>query len=227
MFSLYTLRKSPSSPPARLCQTYLLFLLIGFALPATSDTAAPPPSASNIVEPHQVVEQLHQHLIDIMTAADELGYQGRFAKLEPFISANFDTALIAKVVLSRYWKTLTDEQKNNFIELFNRLSISTYASRFDSYNGERFVEISREELKKGRLIIKTELQSPQEDPVFLNYLMHERDGKWYIISVIANGVNDLSLKRAEYAAVIKDKGFEGLVEDIESKIRDMEEGTSP
>ena len=59
----------------------------------------------------------------------------------------------------------------------------------------------------------------------LNYLMHKRDNRWFIISVIANGVNDLSLKRAEYAAVIKDKGFEGLVQDITNKIQDMEKGT--
>ncbi len=56
----------------------------------------------------------------------------------------------------------------------------------------------------------------------LDYLMHQKDGQWLIISVIANGINDLSLKRAEYATVIKDKEFQGLVEDVASKITDME-----
>ena len=36
--------------------------------------------------------------------------------------------------------------------------------------------------------------------------------KWRIISVIANGINDLSLKRAEYAAIIKKDGIEVLME---------------
>ena len=53
--------------------------------------------------------------------------------------------------------------------------------------------------------------------------MHENDGQWMIISVIANGVNDLSLKRAEYATVIKNKGFQGLVVDVAGKIADMED----
>jgi hypothetical protein len=35
-------------------------------------------------------------------------------------------------------------------------------------------------------------------------------------------VNDLSLKRAEYAAVIKEKGYNGLVTDISSKIVGLE-----
>ncbi len=113
-------------------------------------------------------------------------------------------------------------QKADFIDLFKRLSVATYASRFDVYAGERFVELSTEMLKKGRLLIKTELQRPDDEPVKLDYLMHRKNGQWLIISVIANGVNDLSLKRAEYATVIKDKQFQGLVEDVAAKITDME-----
>ncbi len=52
--------------------------------------------------------------------------------------------------------------------------------------------------------------------------MHQKEGKWLIISIIANGINDLSLKRAEYGSVIKDRGFQGLIEDITGKIADME-----
>ena len=79
-----------------------------------------------------------------------------------------------------------------------------------------------EQLKKGRLLIKAELQRPDDEPVKLDYLMHEKNGQWMIISVIANGVNDLSLKRAEYATVIKEKDFDGLVNDVANKITDLE-----
>lgn len=178
--------------------------------------------AEILSEPSQVVNKLHYKLIEVMRNTDSLGYEGRYELLKPVISSQFDTPLIAKVILSRYWDSLDEDQKNRFISLFNKLSIATYASRFDSYNGERFVEISREKLKRGRLLIKTELQRVDKKPVKLDYLMHEKDGKWYIISVIANGVNDLSLKRAEYAAVIKDKGYDALLEDVIAKIRDME-----
>ena len=74
-------------------------------------------------------------------------------------------------------------------------------------------------------MIKTELRRPDGDPVALDYLLHEKQGKWYIISVSADGVNDLSLKRAEYAAVIKEKGFNGLVKEILFKSAEMETDT--
>lgn len=176
------------------------------------------------MQARQIVEELHAKLIDVMQHAAELGYEGRYRELEPLILSRFDTPLIVQVILSRYWNDLSEQQRADFISLFNRLSIGTYASRFNSYTGEQFVEQTPEELKKGRLLIRTELQRPGKKPVQLDYLMQQReDGSWYIISVIANGVNDLSLKRAEYAAVIKDDGYNGLVQQIEQKVAELDE----
>ena len=172
--------------------------------------------------PSRVVNILHDKLMEVMRHADSQDYASRYKVLAPVISAHFDTPLIARVILSRYWDTLNAEQKTQFIDLFSRLSIATYAARFDGYNGEKFVELSGEKLKRSRFLVKTELQRVDRAAVQLDYLMHQKDGNWYIISVIANGVNDLSLKRAEYASVIKNKGYDALIADITAKIRDME-----
>ena len=171
-----------------------------------------------------VVDKLHTALLDAMHHADELGFQGRYAQLQPVISSLFDTPLICKVILSRYWDNLDDQQKSDFIALFNKLSTSTYASRFDGYNGQEFRHVGVQELQKGRLLNKTELTRPDDKPVKLDYLVHHDTGTWLIISVIADGVNDLSLKRAEYAVVIRDKGYDGLLDDIKNKISDLEKG---
>ena len=189
-------------------------LLIGLSLPGVR--------AQEPDGPDHVVNLLHSTLLEVMKQAEQLDYNARYRILEPVISTNFDTPLIAKVVLSRQWDQLSEEKRNEFIELFNKLSTATYASRFDSYDGEEFNIIKSEELKRGRLLLKTELIRDSKDTVNLDYLMHKTDNHWMIISVIADGVNDLSLKRAEYAAVIRDKGYDGLLEDIRSKIRDME-----
>ena len=175
--------------------------------------------------PDQVVNLLHSKLLEVMKNADKLNYAGRYKVLEPVISANFDTPLIAKVILSRQWNALDDKKRKEFIELFNKLSTATYAARFDSYDGEEFKIIEAEKLKKGRLLLKTQLTRNNKEPVNLDYLMHKNNNQWMIISVIADGVNDLSLKRAEYAAVIRDKGYDGLLDDIRSKIRDLENET--
>jgi phospholipid transport system substrate-binding protein len=169
----------------------------------------------------EVVEQLHTVLLSVMQAADSMKFSERYSILEPVITESFDTPVIVKVILSRYWKDLTDQKKENFIHLFNRQTIATYTSRFDGFNNDVFRTISVKQLKKGRILVRTEVRSNGDDPVKLDYLMHKNNEQWLIISVIADGVNDLSLKRAEYSTVIKDNGYEYLVKNIEKKIAEM------
>ena len=194
------------------CLSYALLLLW---LPFLS-------GAGEMDGPGATVEVFHGKLLSVMQRADELGYQGRYRELEPLISDCFDFPLITDVILSRYRDRLDALQRSEFTRIFSRLSTATYASRFNGYDGEEFLDISRVPLRKGRVLIKTELRRPAGDPVSLDYLLHEKQGKWYIISVSANGVNDLSLKRAEYATVIREKGYNGLVTEILSKIDGME-----
>ncbi|MBI2992748.1 MAG: ABC transporter substrate-binding protein [Gammaproteobacteria bacterium] len=205
---------------ARARRAGALLLLTGLVLAAGAMRAEPTADAG---DPGTIVDTLHDKLVEAMKNSAELGYEGRYRELEPIVLASFDTPLIVKVILSRYWTELNEQQRNDFISTFNRLSTATYASRFKDYDDEQFVEMSREQLKNNRLMIRTEMQRPGKKPVRLDYLMQQaEDGRWWIISVIANGVSDLSLKRAEYAVVIKERGFDSLVQDIGEKIRQLE-----
>lgn len=212
--------QSPTHRITSLCATLCAVALSFCAFPGYTQDGEPDTDAAAAV-----VTELHATLIDMMQNAETLAYPGRYARIEPVVAQRFDTPLIVKVILSRNWTPLPDADKTTFIELFRQLSAATYASRFDAWKGQEFVETGREILSAGRVLIKTELRRPDETPVKLDYLMHQdAEGAWRIISVIANGVNDLSLKRAEYSAVIKERGFPGLLEDIRKKISDMESG---
>jgi phospholipid transport system substrate-binding protein len=168
------------------------------------------------------VNQLHGALIKIMENADSASFQDRYSIVDSVITENFNTALIAKVILSRYWKSLDEKSQTDFIDLFNRLTISTYVDRFDSYNGESFNNLSVEPMKKNRFMVKTELIQTDDEPVSFNYIVQNDNEQWRIISVIADGINDLSLKRAEYSSVIKDKGFDSLIVSLKEKISNLQ-----
>ena len=204
--------------PVPLLQFFMAGMFLVLSQSAFTEKATNDSYASAI----EVVEQLHTVLLSVMQAADSMAFSERYTTLEPVISESFDTPVIAKVILSRYWKDLTPQQQENFIQLFNQQTIATYASRFDSFNNDVFMTIKVEQLKKGRILVRTEIRSGSESPVKLDYLMHKNNDQWLIISVIADGVNDLSLKRAEYSTVIKENGFEYLVKNIEKKIAEME-----
>ena len=168
------------------------------------------------------INQLHETLINIMVISDTTSFEERYTYLEPVINKNFDTALISKVILGRYWKSIDEKIKVRFINLFNRLTISTYISRFNSYDNQIFKNISIEQLKENRYLVKTEFVRLKEKPISFNYIIQKNGKKWRIISVIADGINDLSIKRAEYAAIIKKDGIEVLIKKLEQKIYDFQ-----
>ncbi len=168
------------------------------------------------------VNELHDALINIMKSGGSSSFEDRYSIMEKVITKKFNTPLISRVVLSRYWNSLDEKAQTDFIDLFNRLTISTYVSRFDSYDGESFKYLSTESMKKDRFLIKTELLRADDDPVSFNYIVQIDAGQWKIISVIANGINDLSLKRSEYSSVIEEQGFESLIASMREKISDLQ-----
>ena len=177
---------------------------------------AAPAEADPITAP---VHALHDSLLEIMRQSANGAYEARHALMEKTVAAHFDIPLIARVVLGRHWKTLEAGQQQAFIDLFGRLTVATYVGRFDAFDGQSFRTLQTRALREDRYLVKTAFEAPDADPVSLDYLVQQTGAGWKIISVIAQGVNDLSLKRAEYGGLIRDRGYPALVGSLEEKIR--------
>ena len=190
----------------------LAFVILGLFI-ALPNVSAADRSAT------EVVETFHSTLIAVMKEGDKLGYQGRYDQLAPAIGSGFDMPFISKTVLGKYWDSLDNEQRSRFVEAFTQMSIATYASNFDTYSGERFKTISEKKVDGGRILVQTQLIKSDGGQVRLDYLLQHTGGEWHIVNVIAEGVSDLALKRADYSAFLKSKGFEALLQKLKEKIR--------
>ena len=181
------------------------------------------PAAASGTDPGaKVVEKLHAELVDVMKQAHALGYKGRYQRLAPVVTSSYDFPFISKVVVGRYWSEFSLEQKEQFVNTFTKLSIATYANQFAGYSGEHFKTISAEDSTRGRLLIKTVLIKANGEKVELDYMLHQKEHQWQIINVIAQGVSDLSLKRAQYTSYLRKNGFDGLLQKIKDKIKSYE-----
>jgi phospholipid transport system substrate-binding protein len=166
----------------------------------------------------EVVGKLHTTLLAAMKDGDKIGYQARFDQLAPVIKSSFDMPFISRTAVGKYWETFNGHQRSKFVEAFTQLSIATYAANFDSYSGEYFKTISEKEVGGGRILVQSQLIKSDGGQVQLDYLLHRTGSQWRIINIIAEGVSDLALKRADYSAFLKDKGFEALLKKINEKI---------
>lgn len=171
-----------------------------------------------------VVEKLHDTLLQAMKDAKTLGFKGRYALMEPALRTAFDFETISRLVTGPHWKTLTDAQHLKFIDVFTKLSVATYANNFDGYSGEHFETASSED-KRGNMLVKTFLVKSDGKKVDINYLLQKHGESWQIVNVVAEGVSDLSLKRADYTAVIGTEGFDSLIAKLNEKIASYEAGS--
>jgi phospholipid transport system substrate-binding protein len=173
------------------------------------------------------VEALHGALLDAMKRAGELGYKGRYDALAPVITRTFDFENISRLVLGKNWTKIDAAQQKLFVETFSKLSVATYASRFDSFSGESFQTTGEAKQSGNNMLVKTELVRTNDTPVSLNYLVSPgTDGAYRILNVVADGISDLSLKRSEYSSIFNSGGFETLISKLNAKIEQYESPTS-
>ena len=134
------------------------------------------------------------------------------------IDAFFDITRIAAVSLGRTWRDLTDTQQTEFVSLLSELVVATYADRFDGYSGQQFVTDEVRAVRTGD-VVRTRLLREAEADVTLDYFL--RAGR--VFNVVADGVSDLSLRRADYSSIIKTEGFAALLTHIQRKIDEARE----
>jgi len=166
----------------------------------------------------QVIESFQSVLLSTMKDAQKLGFEGRYMRLQPAIKQSFYLSRIARLTIGKHWQGLEKQQKHRFVDVFTRLVIATYAHQFDGYTGESFSIESVQEMKRGRVFIRTLLVKANGKVVHLDYVLQDRKGRWLIVNIISNGVSDLALKRVEYSSVLKRQGFDALLSKLEGKI---------
>jgi len=165
------------------------------------------------------VEQLYATLLDVMQRAEQLTYEERYAELDPVIRQAYDLPFMSAKTLGRYWKGLSEQDRERWVSTFSRLTVSTYADRFEKYSGEQFEVLTIEPSSHETLMVRTRIVPVGEKAVDLDYRLRGADGSWRIIDVFMNGtVSELALRRSEYSSVFKRDGFESLLSSLEEKI---------
>jgi phospholipid transport system substrate-binding protein len=189
-----------------------ILLSVCLALPGAA-------AAAEVEAARKPIETLYAVLLECLKNADALGLEGRRAKIAPAVTAGYDLAFMAEKILGRHWRALSDAERAHWTETFGRLTVATYAERMTGFSGQVFEVLRVEPSQRGTALVYSQVVSPGEKPIALNYRMRPDGASWRIIDVYMNGtVSELALRRSEYAAVLQRDGFGKLVASIDDKI---------
>lgn len=201
----------------------LLALLLPAALLVT---VLPRPAQGSEAAARAVVERLHRVLSEHLSPPPR-SFEDRLGRLAPLLEESFDFETITRVALGKSYSDLDAAARTRFQGLLTRLSAVTYADRFSTSEAEeRFVTVESRPARRGQTLVRTRLERDGDDPVSLDYVLLDSGTGLRITNVLADGVSDLSLKRAEYAAVIRREGAEGLERRLSEQVRNLEKRAS-
>ena len=169
-------------------------------------------------DPVAVVAELHAGLMSVSNAFAGAPIEARYAALEPVIMETHDLPYIARFAMRRYWADLADQQRSEYLNVFARLSIATYASRFQGLRQDAFAISGQTATPRGHMEINSTLLPDDGPPLEFVYVLHRSGEDWRIINIIVDGVSDLALKRAEYQRVFSDTDFSGLMDYLSAQV---------
>jgi phospholipid transport system substrate-binding protein len=164
-----------------------------------------------------VVKRLQAGLLKLDRENAKRTNRQRYEVFAPLIEDTHDLDFMARLTVSRFWPSLTPEQRQGFEEAFRHVSVMGYASRFRDTVGNVF-QVDQVRMVSGeRVEVATRLLAPSEPAVSLNYILHKDKSGWRIINILAEGVSDLALQRSQYQQIMQNKGFDALLQHLGEK----------
>lgn len=192
------------------------FFLTGiFILFATASAAAPP-----MVNPADAVafmNKLWDRAAELLNnKTDPAVKQARFREL---FHSDFDCPGIARFVLGRYWRTASEEEQKEFVQLFEDYVVFVYAGRLSNLGGET-LKVRGSHSDGNGVIVSTDVISPgAASPLRIDWRLVAENGAYKISDVIVQGVSMAVTQRSEFASVVQRNGGQvrGLIAMMREK----------
>ena len=163
------------------------------------------------------IRSFYATLLDTMKQGGQLGVRGRYDKLVPALNATFDLAGMTRTAAGPGWDQATPAQQSAITAAFAHLTAATYASRFASFNGEKFEVLGSADQPPGKLV-RTRIVKSDGQPVALDYLMRNVAGGWKVADVQVDGsISELAIRRSEFGSIMRQRGADALATSIHQK----------
>jgi phospholipid transport system substrate-binding protein len=174
-------------------------------------------------DPGEFIDQLGRaailHLTDKSISSEE-----RRRRFRDLMHKAFNVPGIGRFVLGRYWNQATEDERQEYMRLFEELVVRTYADRFSEYSGEKFTigKVQRDAERQNYATVFTTIYRPNGQMVRVDWrVRQEQDQSWRVVDMVVEGVSMSVTQRSEFASVIESKGgtVKGLIETLRQKVQ--------
>jgi phospholipid transport system substrate-binding protein len=173
-------------------------------------------------EPVAVVEKIAQRLDETMESRREELSRDRAALnavIDDVVLANFDTDYAALLVLGRYAREATPEQRQRFTRAFYDSLVNRYGEALLQYTrGSVKVLPFRGELNDRRTTVRTEVIINDGTRIPVDYAFRKtKAGDWKAFDVVIEGISYVTNYRNQVVAEIQKSGIDAVIQRLETQ----------
>ncbi len=172
-------------------------------------------------EPTAFINHFAQVGIDDILTADVSDTE-KTDRFRTLFNDGFDIPAIGRFVLARNWRRANENQKSEFLQLFEDVIVYTWSRRFGEYDGQTIdVKGTVPDGETGTLVDSV-LIDTNGQTVAVQWRLRLREEGLRIVDVIVEGVSMAITYRQDYASVIRQNGgVNGLLTQLRRQVENL------
>lgn len=172
--------------------------------------------------PVQIIEQIAEKLAQTMETRREELTRDRAALntvIDDVVLRNFDTDYAALLVLGRYAREATPEQRRRFTRAFYDSLVNRYGEALLQYTrGSVQVLPFRGELNERRTTVRTQVIVNDGTRIPVDYAFRQtKAGEWKAFDVVIEGISYVTNYRNQVVAEIQRTGIDAVITRLETQ----------
>lgn len=167
-------------------------------------------------DPRAALDETASRVLSIL-AREDFTTEQRIQHIEQIAEERFDFEVLARLVLARNYRKLSPEQRVEFVREFRQHLARTYGRRLERYAGEQ-IEVGEARTEaNGDATVRTTMVGGNQDGARVDYRLRLRNGSWYVIDVIVEGVSLVQNFRTQIQEIVSSKGVDHLIQTLREK----------
>ncbi len=191
----------------------LMWVLVGSLLLASHVTR---------LQAGEPLDKVHQTVDDVLTIINNkaLQPQERRTQIRQAVLQRFGFEEMAQRSMGQHWRTLTPQQRQEFVELFTELLERSYITRIANYKaGSQGVRYPKEDSTADQAVVHTEItREGDPEPARVDYHLLHKDGDWKAYDIVIEGVSLVNNYRTQFNTIMLKDSYAGLVKQMRTKL---------
>lgn len=198
-----------------------LFRNAMFLLVIAATLVLPVRAQSSAAEDPQGARDFIQTLADTALAAwtdTQLTEEERKSRFYELLFEGFYVQYIGRFALGRYRQEASEQQINRFDDVFPQFVVQTFQERIGDYADERIEVTDHAPAGRRDIIVRSKILRPSDTDLLADWRVRRIGDDFKIIDVKLEGISMATTLRSDFQEKISKQGFDGLVEELASKI---------